>query len=85
MLDLRQLTWMVQQWRRFRRLVLAATGAIWVLCCSGVLLLPEEDFIPRIALLAMLILCTGVGIYLTVVARREIKQLERLIIESRTA
>ena len=74
---------MQQQWRRFRRLVLGATGAIWVLCCSGVLLLPQEELIPRIALLLMLLSCTGVSIYLILVARREIKDLQRQTIEVR--
>ena len=74
---------MQQQWRRFRRLVLGATGAIWVLCCSGVLLLPPEDLIPRIALLLMLLSCTGVSIYLMFVTRREIKDLGRQVIEAR--
>jgi hypothetical protein len=82
-LELKHLTWMQQQWRRFRRLVLGATGAIWVLCCSGVLLLPAEDLIPRIALLLMLLSCTGVSIYLMLVARREIKDLGRQVIEAR--
>ena len=82
-MELRHLTWMQQQWRRFRRLVLATTGAIWVLCCSGVLILSEEDLIPRIALLLMLLVCTGVAIYLVLVARREIKDLGRQTIETR--
>ena len=74
---------MQHQWRRFRRLVVAAIGAIWVLCCSGLLLLTDENLVSRIALLLMLLLCTGVAIYLVLAARRQIKKLERQTIEAR--
>ena len=83
MLELRQLAWMLLQWKRFKRMVWGATGTVWILCCSGVLLLPEEDFIVRIALLVMLVLCTIVSVYLLLVVRREVKELNRLTIETR--
>ena len=85
MLNLRQLTWTSKQWQHFRRLVLITTGPIWTICWSGALLLPERNFIPWLALLAMFCLCTAVSIYLIVVTQREIKELDRLIIASSTA
>ena len=81
--DLRQITWMSSQWKRFRRLIWGATGAVWLLCSSGILLLGEEDFLVRMALLAMFALSTFAAIYLLLVARRESKKLERLAIETR--
>ena len=84
MLELRHLTWMLLQWRRFRRLVVGATGAIWVICCSGILLLTDVDLVIRLALLAMLVLCTIVCLYLVIVARREIKRLQRQASELRS-
>ena len=85
MLNLRQLTWMSEQWQHFRRLILITTGGIWTICWSGALLLPEGKFIPCLALLAMFCLCTAVSIYLILVTQREIKELDRLIIASSTA
>ena len=76
---------MLFQWKRFRRLVWLATGAIWVVCCSGLLLLTLEDLIVRLSLLVMLALCTVTAIFLLVVARRERKRLDRLAIELRAA
>lgn len=81
--DLRQITWMSSQWKRFRRLIWGATSAVWLLCSSGILLLGEEDFLVRMALLAMFALSTFAAIYLLLVARRESKKLERLAIETR--
>ena len=85
MLKLRQLTWMSEQWQHFRRLALITTGAIWTICWSGALLLPKGNFSPCLALPAMFCLCTGVSIYLIVVARREIEELDRLTMASGTA
>ena len=48
-------------------------------------MLPEGNFIPCLALLAMFCLCTAVSIYLILVTQREIKELGRLIIASSTA
>jgi len=77
---------MSSQWKRFRRLIwgaTGATGAVWLLCSSGILLLGEENFLVRMALLAMFALSTFAAIYLLLVARRESKKLERLAIETR--
>ena len=82
-LDLHQIAWMRLQWKRFRRLLWGATGGVWVLCGSGILLAGEEDFLVRIALLAMLITSTGLSLYLFWSARRETKELERKAIEIR--
>ena len=85
MQDLRQLNWMLFQWKRFRRMVWLATGAIWMVCCSGILLLSLEDLIVRLALLLMLVLCTVTALVLLIIARRERKRLDRLTIEIRAA
>ena len=76
---------MLFQWKRFRRMVWLATGAIWVVCCSGILLLPLDDLVVRLSLLLMLVLCTTTAIVLLVIARRERKRLDRLAIEVRAA
>ena len=81
--DLRQIAWMQQQWKRFRRLVWGSAGAVWMLCGSGILLLAEEAFIVRMALLLMLIVSVALTVYLLVAARRERKRLDRLTIEMR--
>ena len=83
--DLRQIAWMRLQWKRFRRLLLGATGAVWVLCSSGILLAGEEEFLVRIALLAMLVTATGLSLRYFWSAHREIKELERKTIEIRAA
>ena len=82
-IELRQISWMQQQWKRFRRLIWGSAGAMWVLCGSGILLLSEEAFIVRMALLVMLIVSVVLTIYLLVAARRERKRLDRLMIEMR--
>ena len=52
---------MRQQWRRFRRLLIGAITAVWIMCTSGVLYLRSEDpevdpwFFSRMALLIMLV------------------------------
>ena len=61
-------------------LVLATAEASWLLCCSGVLLLADENLISRIALLLML--CTGVAICLMLATRRESKIPGRQTIEA---
>ena len=52
---------MRQQWRRFRRLLIVAISAVWVMCTSGILILrpgddPEAEqwMYARMALLIML-------------------------------
>ena len=82
-LDLRQISWMRLQWKRFRNLLWGGTGAVWLLCCSGILLVDEKLFVVRIALLIMLAVSTGLGAWLFWAARREIKLLERKAIEAR--
>ena len=81
--ELRQIVWMQRQWKRFCRLVWGSAGAVWMLCGSGILLLPEEAFIVRMALLVMLIISAVLTIYLLVAARRERQRLDRLTIEMR--
>lgn len=83
--DLRQIAWMRQQWRRFRQLLWGATGAVWLLCCSGILLASEEQLLIRLALLLMLLLSSIYAIRLWLGARGEIKELERQAIELRVA
>jgi hypothetical protein len=83
--DLRQIAWMRQQWRRFRQLLWGATGAVWLLCCTGIILANEEQLLVRLALLLMLLLSSIYAIRLWLDARREIKGLERQAIELRVA
>ncbi len=83
MLELRDVAWMRLQWKRFKRLLGGATGMVWLLCSSGVLILPEEEdgvtwFWARISLLVCLFLSTIVSLWLYIAARREIKRLERV-------
>ena len=42
--DLRQITWMRSQWKRFRNLIWGATGAIWLICSSGILFWAKKIF-----------------------------------------
>ena len=82
-LDLRQIAWMRLQWKRFRNLLWGGTGAVWLLCCSGILLVDEGQFLVRMALLIMLAVSTVLGVWFLWTARREIKTLERMAIEVR--
>lgn len=85
MVDLRQLAWMRLQWKRFRRLLWGATGAVWLVCCSGILLAGEDQLLVRAALLLMLVASTACSIRLLLTIRRETKALDRRAIEIRTA
>ena len=77
------------QWKRFTRLLGGATGAVWLLCSSGIIFIGDEEdtswFFARMALVAMLIGATGVSVWLFFVARREIVNLETLAMEIRLA
>ena len=80
---------MRQQWRRFRRLLIGAISAVWVMCTSGILILrpgddPEAEqwMYARMALL-MLGASSLVTIWLFGRATREISQLGREATEMR--
>ena len=68
---------MRQQWRRYRRLIGIATIGLWIVCSSGILLLDDEDFIVRMALLAMFVLCPPLSLYLYLVTRKETRNLDQ--------
>jgi hypothetical protein len=81
---------MRQQWRRFRRLLIGAISAVWVMCTSGILILrpgddPEAEqwMYARMALLIMLGASSLVTIWLFGRATREIGQLGREATEMR--
>jgi hypothetical protein len=73
------------QWKRFRRLLWGCTGAAWLLCCAGLVLVEEEFLLVRLGLLVMLVVVTLLSLYLFLVARREVKALDRQAIEIRAA
>jgi hypothetical protein len=81
--ELRDIIWMRQQWRSFRRLLIGAISAVWVMCTSGLLILraadPEAEqwFYARLALLTMLGASTLVTVWLFAKANLEISQLGR--------
>ena len=68
---------MRQQWRRYRRLIGIGTIGLWIVCSSGILLLDDEDFIVRMALLAMFVPCTPLSLYLYLVTRKETRNLDQ--------
>ena len=83
--DLRQITWMRGQWKRFRRILWGCSGAAWLLCCAGIIIVGQEQFLIMVALAFMFLVVTGVFIYLFFVSRRESKDLERKAIAIRAA
>jgi len=84
-LDIRQIGWIRQQWKRFRRLLWGALGGVWLFCCVGILYLTEfqEGIALPLAMVIMLVISTVVGAYLHVVVYRRLKELDRMIIERR--
>ena len=56
---------------------------MWTVCSSGILLLNDEDFIVRMALLAMFVLCTPLSLYLYLTTRKETRNLDREAAEMR--
>lgn len=84
-IDLRQITWMRAQWKRFRRILWGCSGAAWLVCCAGIILVGQEQFLVMLALVFMFVVVTGVFIYLFFVSRRESKNLERQASAIRTA
>ena len=83
--DLRQITWMQPQWKRFRRILWGCSGAAWLLCCAGIIFVGQERFLVLVALVFLFLVVTGVFIYLFFVSRRESKNLERQAIAVRAA
>ena len=75
--ELRHITWMCGQWKRFRRTLLGCSGAAWLLCCAGIILIGHDRFPVLIALVFLFFVVTAFFIYLMFVARREGKNLER--------
>jgi len=87
MMELREIAWMLVQWKRFRRVLGGATGVVWLMCCSGIILLGDEEeiqwFWARMSLLFMLASSTGVSIWLFYTAWREMRELRGLAAEVR--
>ena len=50
---------------------------MWIVCSTGILLLDDEDFIVRMALLVMFVLCTPLSLYLYWSTRKETRNLDR--------
>ena len=73
--ELRHITWMCGQWKRFRRTLLGCSGAAWLLCCAGIILIGHDRFPVLVALVFLFFVVTAVFIYLMFVARREGKNL----------
>ena len=74
---------MRQQWRHYQRLIGIGTIGLWIVCSTGILLLDDEDFIVRMALLAMFVLCTPLSLYLYWSTRKETRNLDREVQEMR--
>jgi hypothetical protein len=83
MVDLRQIGWMKQQWRRFRQLLFGAVGVIWLFCCAGILFAPADYFWVRMSLLFMLAVSSLYALRLTWVAFRSLRKLDRRAAEIR--
>ncbi len=83
--DLQQIAWMRVQWKRFRRILWGCSGAAWLVCCAGIIVLGRERVWLLLALVLMLVVVTGILIYLLFVVRRELKNLEHQAIELRAA
>ena len=83
--DLRQITWMRAQWKRFSRNFWGCSGAAWLLCCAGIIFVGQKQLPVLIALALVFLIVTGVFIFLFYVSRRESKNLERQAIAFRTA
>ena len=82
--ELRNITWMCGQWKRFRRTLLGCSGAAWLLCCAGIILIGHDRFPVLKALVFLFFVVTSVFfIYLMFMARREGKNLERKAIAIR--
>jgi hypothetical protein len=84
--ELHQLNWLRAQWRRFRSLLLVAVSAVWLLCSAGILWIlraGKDEFLVPMALLAMLLVSTGLAGRLLWVIRRELRALEQQALEAR--
>jgi hypothetical protein len=84
MVDLRQINWMRQQWRSFRRLLFGAIGVIWLFCSVGIIW-PHEQFWVRMSLLFMLLVSTLYALRLLWVTFRSLRDLDRRAAEIRCA
>lgn len=86
-MNLRDIAWMRVQWKRFRRVLGGATGVVWLLCCTGIILMGGEEeiqwFWARMALLFMLASSTAVSLWLFFTAWREMRRLKDLAAEIR--
>lgn len=87
--QLRDIVWIRQQWRTFRRILIGGITAVWVMCTTGIVFLRSDDpeveqwFYARMALLFMLGAASLVTVWLFARATREISQLGREATEMR--
>ena len=88
--DLATYIWMRQQWRIFRRFLIAALAGVLVVCASGLAFLhgsgEEGDpdwFYARAALMLLLVTATLMTLWLYFKASREIRDLGRLAAAAR--
>jgi len=80
--ELREILWMRVQWKRFRRVLRVTTVLVWLMCSGGIIFIGAEEenqwFYARMALVLMLIVSTGVSVWLLLLARRELKGLDQM-------
>ncbi len=74
---------MRSQWKRFRHILCMCTGIAWLVCCAGIVLLGHEDLPILLSMIFMLLIVTGLFLYLFWMTRRELKSLDRQAIELR--
>lgn len=82
-IDLRQLSWVINQWKRFRRVLCVCTGLAWCICCTGIALSEPEDLLIILSLAFMLIAVTGLSAHLLWTIRRELQSLDKQVVELR--
>ena len=75
------------QWKRFRRVLRVTTVLVWLMCSGGIIFIGAEEenqwLYARMALVLMLIVSTGVSVWLLLLARRELKGLDQMVEEVR--
>jgi len=88
-MELRDIAWMRVQWKRFQRVLGGATGVVWLMCCSGIILMGNQEevqwFWARMSLLFMLASSTAVSLWLFYTAWREMRRLKALAADLRVA
>lgn len=81
--DLRQLSWIRTQWKRFRRVLCICTALAWCICCTGLALSGLENLPIAIGLAFMLLVITVFSSHLLYTIRRELKSLDKQAVKLR--